>query len=139
MCDEWLSCCASVPVFSVDFSTKGAVPVLVGVPADCTLVVTVGNADADGAAPNPAKAALPISATFPSGPRRFGESSSRFFSNFGTLGILALSICQIRNGNKGKQSYTASHSIAQAWSYCVLAKDDVSSSAFYNLRGMSSH
>jgi hypothetical protein len=77
-------------VFSVDFSTKGAaLLVLVGAPAVCTLEGPVGNADADGVAPSPAKAAPPISATFPTDPMRFGESSSRFFFNFGTLGMLA--------------------------------------------------
>ena len=74
---------------SVDRNTKGAALVFVGTPADCTAGVTIGDADTEGVTPSPARAAPPINATFPSGPRRFGESSSRFFSNFGTLGILA--------------------------------------------------
>jgi hypothetical protein len=105
LCDEWLSCCASVPVFSVECNTKGAAFLVVGVPASCTLGVSVGAEDSVGVHPIPAKAAPPISATFPSGPRRFGESSSRFFSNFGTLGMLAkvYAISEVETRGLGKR------------------------------------
>ena len=93
-------------LFSGDRNTKGAaLLVRIGVPADCISGVAVGDADADGIIPSPAKAAPPISTTFPSDPTLFGASNSRFFSNFGTFGILVYpseSICEIRDRNKGK-------------------------------------
>jgi hypothetical protein len=89
MWDPWRGGWAAIALLPADCKIKGAAPfALADGPAEvCILGVAVGDADADGMIPSPAKAAPPISMTFARGPTLLGASNSRFFSNLGTFGI----------------------------------------------------